>query len=421
MPDELIFSPEEDPTQTTLDPWKVLIVDDEEQIHVITKTVLKDFSFQNRGLSFTSAYTSSQALSILKDDPQYALVLLDVVMETPDAGLLVVKAIREVLHNNTTRIVLRTGAPNHAPERRIIERYEIHDFKDKTELTSTKLYTTVISALRSYRDFKKLQDNELNLEKIIAKKTHDLELLNTELETRVKEQSLHMLQQARYADMGETLAMIAHQWKQPLGAINAIINNMLSKQSLDMLTLDMLPKDLNRIEHILLHLSTTIEAFSDFFKPSKAKQSCNICSIIDKALELISASLDEEHIQIEKQYETCPLFMSFDNELIQVVLNILNNSKDCLLGKNIKDPMIKISVILHEQEIILSFEDNAGGIDENILPYIFDPYTSTKSKNATGLGLYMSHVIIDEHCGGKIEAKNTLEGAVFTIILPLDE
>jgi CheY-like chemotaxis protein len=132
--------------------WKVLIVDDEQEVHSITKSVLKKFEFHNKNLIFYSAYNSKDALEILEKHGDIALVFLDVVMETDDAGLIVAKAIREELKNNIVRIVLRTGQPGLAPEKEIIHDYDINDYREKTELTSSKLYTATITALRSYKD-----------------------------------------------------------------------------------------------------------------------------------------------------------------------------------------------------------------------------------------------------------------------------
>ncbi|MEA3288794.1 MAG: DUF3369 domain-containing protein [Campylobacterota bacterium] len=147
---------------------KVLIVDDEEEVHNITKTVLRNFSFENKNIVFHSAYNGKDAIEFLKEHPDTALVLLDVVMETDDAGLIVAKRIREELHNKHIRIVLRTGQPGSAPEKDVIDNYDINDYKEKTELTSTKLYTTMISSLRSYRDLNIIERNKKGLQKVIT-------------------------------------------------------------------------------------------------------------------------------------------------------------------------------------------------------------------------------------------------------------
>ncbi len=122
-------------------PWKILVVDDEEGVHQVTTLALKNFTFDNRKLKLLHAYSAAQALDILAEHPNLAIVLLDVVMESEHAGLRLVKTIREDLKNMTTRIVLRTGQPGQAPEREVIQNYDINGYKTKTELTANKLFT----------------------------------------------------------------------------------------------------------------------------------------------------------------------------------------------------------------------------------------------------------------------------------------
>ena len=161
------FAKEKIKVENSLSKWKILITDDEPEVHNITKSVLKKFTFEDRGLEFFSAYSGVEALEILKKNPDISLVLLDVVMEGDDAGLRVAKAIREDLKNRAIRIVLRTGQPGTAPEKNVILDYDINDYKEKTELTAIKLFTTVISALRASRDIQTIQQNRIGLHKII--------------------------------------------------------------------------------------------------------------------------------------------------------------------------------------------------------------------------------------------------------------
>ncbi len=155
-----------DPLEGT--PWKLLVVDDDEEIHNITKMVLSDYQFENRPLQLISAFSGKEAIEVLNREEDISLILLDVVMETDDAGLRCVKAIREELNNHTVRIILRTGQPGQAPEQEVIVEYDINDYKAKTELTSQKLFTVVTSSLRSYRHIKTINHNRLGLEKIIS-------------------------------------------------------------------------------------------------------------------------------------------------------------------------------------------------------------------------------------------------------------
>jgi response regulator RpfG family c-di-GMP phosphodiesterase len=162
-----------------LAPWKVLLVDDEPDIHDITKLTLSRFRLDGRGLTFLHAYSGAQAKEVLAREQDIALVFLDVVMEREDSGLEVARWMRQELDNQFTRIVLRTGQPGQAPEERVIVDYDINDYKEKTELDRTKLFTTTFAALRAYRDIMKVEDARRvqltyreGLERVIAASAH---------------------------------------------------------------------------------------------------------------------------------------------------------------------------------------------------------------------------------------------------------
>lgn len=168
MYDEILFAEDTDEEIEWQGKWKVLIVDDEPEVHAVTKLALGDFVFQEKDLEFISAFDSEEAKKMFLEHDDIAIVLLDVVMETDDAGLKVAEFIRNEANNHFTRIILRTGQPGQAPERDVIINYDINDYKSKTELTSQKLFTVVIAALRSYRDIIVIEENRLGLEKIIS-------------------------------------------------------------------------------------------------------------------------------------------------------------------------------------------------------------------------------------------------------------
>jgi len=147
-------------------PWKVILADDEEQVHGVTRMVLNNYVFEGRPLELLSAYSAAEAKQLIFSNPDTAIILLDVVMETDDAGLKLVRYIREDLKNSFVRIVLRTGQPGKAPEKDIVTDYDINEYKEKTELTIQKLFTTIISALRSYRDLRIIENRRKVLEHI---------------------------------------------------------------------------------------------------------------------------------------------------------------------------------------------------------------------------------------------------------------
>lgn len=153
-------------------PWRVLIVDDDADVHRVTQLALRRTEIEGRRLELLSAHSASQARELLSTESEIALVLLDVVMESQNAGLKLVRYIREELANSRCRIVLRTGQPNDVPEAEVMERYEINDYKTKTELTQTKLVTTIAAALRSYRDIVALESKQHELTKISRRLLH---------------------------------------------------------------------------------------------------------------------------------------------------------------------------------------------------------------------------------------------------------
>lgn len=148
--------------------WKVLIVDDDEQIHAVTKMVLSDFRFRDRPLQFLSAHSGKEGYAAVAANPDLAVVFLDVVMETECAGLDLARDIRGALGNDYVRIILRTGQPGQAPERKVIVDYDINDYKEKSELTSQKLFSAMVTALRSYKDIMAIETSRRGLEKIIT-------------------------------------------------------------------------------------------------------------------------------------------------------------------------------------------------------------------------------------------------------------
>jgi PAS domain S-box-containing protein len=174
-------------SETSSEIWKVLIVDDEGAIHKVTRLALDEFTFQGKGILFLDAYSAEEAKEILADNPNIAVILLDVVMETDDAGLKLVEYIREELGNYSVRIVLRTGQPGKAPERRVISSYAIDDYKTKTELTQDKLFTVILASMRTYDAMKSLESFRSNLEGEVSSRTTKLKELNKNLEDEIKE------------------------------------------------------------------------------------------------------------------------------------------------------------------------------------------------------------------------------------------
>jgi response regulator RpfG family c-di-GMP phosphodiesterase len=168
--ERMIFAKElEQPeTQKQSPAWKILIADDEKEVHSVTKMVLYDYTFDGKRLEFLSTYSGKETKTVINNNPDTALILLDVVMEEDDSGLSVVEYIRHELKNNFVRIILRTGQPGQAPEKKVITEYDINDYKEKTDLTSQKLFTTITASLRAYRDLLTIDENRRGLEQLLT-------------------------------------------------------------------------------------------------------------------------------------------------------------------------------------------------------------------------------------------------------------
>jgi signal transduction histidine kinase len=234
------------------------------------------------------------------------------------------------------------------------------------------------------------------------------------------------IQQSRMASMGEMLENIAHQWRQPLSTISVAASGIEVKKELNILNDEDLNDSLRHIKNATQYLSNTIEDFRNFFSKDKVSSNIKIRTTINKTIDLVSSTFAKEEITVVRNIQNIS-FSSFENELIQVLMNILINAKDALENKP-SQKLIIIKVKQLNENLVITIKDNAGGIDEEIIDKIFEPYFTTKHQfNGTGIGLYMSKLIVEKHLEGEISAQNVsfefnntlYKGALFKIVLPL--
>ncbi len=228
-----------------------------------------------------------------------------------------------------------------------------------------------------------------------------------------------LMQQSRLAQMGEMISMIAHQWRQPLSAISTTVGTLKLKNMLDDYDRDFFDQKLDQIILYSQHLSDTINDFRDFFKRDKLLESQKLTKIIKATTIIIQPSLDDRGISLVFNLEEDIIINTYINEFKQVILNILQNAYDVLVDREIKEPKITIRSYKDDRYIFLEIGDNGGGIPDDIITNIFNPYFTTKAKDGTGLGLYMSQMIIRDHCKGSLEVENSDLGAIFTIKVKL--
>lgn len=240
-------------------------------------------------------------------------------------------------------------------------------------------------------------------------------------QVELKNQQNLLVEQSKSAAMGEMISMIAHQWRQPLQAVSILIQKLpLLKMVNGDISDEMLEDVVKQVSSQLDYMSKTIDDFRDYFKPNKKKEEVFIKEIIEKSMDFLAYLFKINSIKVNYQNNSNSRVEIYLNEFVQVFINLAKNSCDAMIEKNIENRVITITTYEKEKSLFVEFEDNAGGIKSDVLSKIFDPYFSTKNnKNGTGLGLYMSKTIIEEHSGGKIDVYNTDFGTKFIIKLPL--
>ncbi len=258
------------------------------------------------------------------------------------------------------------------------------------------------------------------------KRTEDaLEHLNATLEQRVKEEVAknrekdHLLiQQSRLAAMGEMMHNIAHQWRQPLTALSIILGNIRDDYRYQELTPAALDGWVRKAHRLLHGMSATIDDFRDFFRPDQEPKEFDIGQAVDDAMAIMKTTLDSQHIAVTQMLATGLKAYGYPNQFAHAVLNLIANARDAIQLNQIQDGRIEIRLEATGNLARLTVQDNAGGIPIDILARIFDPYFTTKEQG-TGIGLYMTKMIIDRNLKGAIEVANLGEGALFTLSLPL--
>ena len=248
----------------------------------------------------------------------------------------------------------------------------------------------------------------------------DEELKKQLLELREKDKLL--IAQSKLAAVGETLAHIAHQWKQPLSQINSVVVNIEADFEDKKLNQEALEEHLNEIEKLTFYMSDTIQSFNTYLQPNDEKEIFSIKEAFDDAFELVYKLLESKKIDCKLDIKEDSLVKGVKKEFIQALLVILNNGKDVLVEKNIKYPKINILITNIDNKAVLEISDNAGGISSKYFDKIFDPYFTTKPHSqGTGHGLCMAKMIVEKSMHGKLNVNNEKLGAKFSIILKKEE
>jgi len=281
---------------------------------------------------------------------------------------------------------------------------------------------SVIFAVMIYYQ-RKLRAFNKELENTVADKTKKLRQINESLEVKVREKIDELIKkdeiltmQSKQAVMGEMISMVAHQWRQPLNTITLQISNIQIKHMMgNDIDRESLDKTMNEINDTINYLSETVDDFQTYFHPDKEVTKIELRELIDRTTNFIKARFTSHNINLLVNIPSESYVNVYMNELIQVLLNILNNSIDAYENSDMKDKLIEISTRQDGDRTKIYIKDSAGGISKESIKQVFEPYFSTKGKNGTGLGLYMSQMIIEKQFQGKISVHSVHHETIFTV------
>ena len=262
-------------------------------------------------------------------------------------------------------------------------------------------------------------------ERILQKEQLHQDELTRNLERRIlaevekgREKDRLMLQQSRFAAMGEMIGNIAHQWRQPLNMLGLLIQQMQMEQEKGEMTDRLMEQRVAKGMELLLYLSRTIDDFRNFFRPELEAAPFKLAQVVVKTVGFFAPSCQDHNIKVTVEGKSDLVFTGHANEFSQALLNILNNARDALLERAPAQPYIRVKMRDDQRRSVITISDNGGGIDEEVIDKVFDPYFTTKEEGkGTGIGLYMAQSIISRNMQGEILVANLAEGAEFKIVV----
>lgn len=387
----------------------ILVIDDSKFICKQIQTLLSP-----RNYDVDSCHSGIEGLERIKKK-QYDLVILDFEMGDLNGDEVLLKIKKDPKYKKIPVIML-SGSEDQDRIRKVLKS-GANDYIKKPFFIEEFLLKIDFFVENAKKDQKiQSQTNKLN---------NFVKTLKIKVENEVKkneQQQLMLFAQSRHAQMGEMLSMIAHQWRQPLNALSLVNQMLVEKYKKDRLNDDEIAKFQERSKKQIEYMSQTIDIFRDFFIPKQEKHKFFIDDVIKEITYIFKPLLEINRITLETVNNTNDKTLyGFSNELNQALLNILNNAKDALEQTSVTDKKIEVLLENKENYLYITIKDNAGGIPVELLPKVFDPYFSTKLKqNGTGLGLYMTKVIIEDKFDGQIEVDNDSLGAKFIIKIPFE-
>ncbi|MBF0181744.1 MAG: hypothetical protein HQM03_17130 [Magnetococcales bacterium] len=409
-----------------VDPWKILVIDDDRQIHILTEEVLKDFLFEGRPLLLISGYSGEQAKELLVTHADASVILLDVVMETSHAGLEVVKYIREEIKNQNLRILLRTGQAGQFPEEKIFEEYDINNFLEKTDLTSRRLKTALKVSLRAYRDIRELDEARMREEALrraadaaSLAKTNFLHMMSHELRTPLQgtkgpfeefKTQFHL-----FTGMKKLHSMIA--------SLDDAARRSSFQAALDEVSeevAEIAGQGLRSVEHLL----GLIEDVLDFARIEAGRLTlsaapCPVGPVIHDVLATVRPLAEKKGLRLNVELEQEIVVMADGKRLKQILFNLLGNAI-----KFTQHGSVTLAILPAAGMAMFRVADTGPGIPPEKLEVIFEPFeqvdnSATRQAGGTGLGLPIARELVRRQ-GGDIHVHSTLgRGSLFSFTLPL--
>ena len=382
---------------------RILCVDDEPLNLSLLEAMLSP-----RGYDVVSAVNGPEALEKIAAE-RIDICLLDVMMPGMD-GFEVCRRIKsDDLHRNIPVVMITSYADMENRIRGIEAGAE--DFISKPFDSAE-----VLARIKMLLHVKALDDRLNSAYHNIAEFNRSLEVRIARAVDEMRQKDQLLIVQGRLAAMGEMINNIAHQWRQPLNILGLLIQQLPFFYESGELSEEMLKDHVGKSMELITHMSRTIDDFRNFFKPDKEKVAFSVNQVIARTLALIEESLKEQQIGISLHPVGDPMANGYPNEYAQVLLNILMNARDELVGHNVDDALISIHAFAEGGTSVVTITDNAGGIADEIIDRLFDPYFTTKEPDkGTGIGLFMSKTIIEKNMGGRLTVRNTGSGAEFRI------
>ncbi len=405
------------------EPWPVLVVDDDEQVLEMTRIILRDLDFEGRPFRCIAATSAAEAAAILNLTPDIPVVLLDVVMETPDAGLRLVRHIREDLGNTRIRIILRTGQPGDAPERDVVLAYDINDYKSKAELTAQKMFTALVGAIRAWRDIAtiaklnaELSEFNATLEHRVAERTRELEKTAQAL-TRSKQRAETALQRETEAkrQLRQFLSMVSHEFRTPLAIIDSAAQMLHLRPGNGEAAAARVETIRGGVQRLLGLIDTCLaDEQLDSGRLVLHEKAFDLAPMIEVAVgqHRVAAATHTFRLDVE-----APLNVWGDPGLIGLVINNL-------LGNAVKySPQGgEITVAAHHDggDIAMAVMDQGIGVPAEDLSGIFERFHRASNANGipgSGIGLHMVRQIVEMHGGSVAVESAPRRGSRFTVRL----